>query len=255
MYKRIEEMEIQGQRPFGLKEFGGATSDQRGGIKKLDATTDRRSLPSIPDHLRIEESTRAPDTMAGLRRTVATVLELHCSAHAACCSRTAGRSSLPGVRHRLYSSTATSTPGAGPSRPLPGPGAKPRRRPYYLLALPLALLPFTLFGSSRAPLDPYTYSDHELGTSTRITAQHAQITIPLGEQDAALFRTGEVPDGDGMVTIQHVMIKNPDLQIERPYTPINDVGKDGQIELVIKRVKGGEVGRRVCSPRPMMLRY
>lgn len=40
-----------------------------------------------------------------------------------------------------------------------------------------------------------------------------------------------------------MMVKNPDIQIERPYTPINDVGKDGEVQMVIKRVKGGEVGR------------
>lgn len=39
------------------------------------------------------------------------------------------------------------------------------------------------------------------------------------------------------------MIKNPDLQIERPYTPVNDVARDGELDLVVKRVQGGEVGR------------
>lgn len=50
---------------------------------------------------------------------------------------------------------------------------------------------------------------------------------------------------EGEVTIQHVMIKSPDLQIERPYTPVNDVRKDGEVKVVVKRVKGGEVGRWV----------
>jgi cytochrome-b5 reductase len=49
------------------------------------------------------------------------------------------------------------------------------------------------------------------------------------------------------VTIHHVMIKSPDLQIERPYTPINDVVADGELKLVVKAVKGGEVGRYVHS--------
>jgi cytochrome-b5 reductase len=31
--------------------------------------------------------------------------------------------------------------------------------------------------------------------------------------------------------------------IERPYTPINDVAADGEMAMVVKRVKGGEVGR------------
>lgn len=47
------------------------------------------------------------------------------------------------------------------------------------------------------------------------------------------------------MTIYHVCIKSPDLQIERPYTPINDPERDGYMDLVVKRVRGGEVGRYV----------
>jgi cytochrome-b5 reductase len=39
------------------------------------------------------------------------------------------------------------------------------------------------------------------------------------------------------------MVKNPDLMIERPYTPVNDAEADGEARLVVKRVRGGEVGR------------
>lgn len=144
------------------------------------------------------------------------------------------------------SSTGSSSPGAGPSRP--------SRRRLYLLAIPLALLPFTLFGSSRKPLDPYTYSDHEVRSSTRLTPQHAQLAIPLLPTDAAKWRRPEPQsDKDEVISIRHVMVKNPDLQIERPYTPVNDVGKDGDIKLVVKRVKGGEVGR--CATRLLCKRY
>jgi hypothetical protein len=50
-----------------------------------------------------------------------------------------------------------------------------------------------------------------------------------------------------MVDVWHVYVKSPDLQIERPYTPINDVEKDGFARLLVKRVKGGEVGRYVTN--------
>lgn len=145
-------------------------------------------------------------------------------------------------QYRFTSSSSTST-GAGPSRPK-------SRKVYYLLAIPLAFLPFTLFGKSRKPLDPYTYSDHHtVQSNTRLTARHAHLAIPLSPTDAAQFRPpGDkgvegTDKADEVVVIQHLMVKNPDIQIERPYTPINDVGKDGEIELVVKRVKGGEVGR------------
>jgi cytochrome-b5 reductase len=42
------------------------------------------------------------------------------------------------------------------------------------------------------------------------------------------------------------MVKNPDLMIERAYTPVNDVAADGRLRMVVKRVPGGEVGR--CVP-------
>lgn len=143
------------------------------------------------------------------------------------------------------SSSSTSSPGAGPSGP-------PRsRKAIYLLAIPLAFLPFGLFGKSRKPIDPYVYSDHKVGSSTRLTPQHALLAIPLSTSDAATFKSPRSDNGDGTedgsVVIQHLMVKNPDIQIERPYTPINDVGKDGEVRMVVKRVKGGEVGRWVHS--------
>jgi len=114
-----------------------------------------------------------------------------------------------------------------------------RFKSYYLLAIPLAFIPFTLFGSSTKPLDPYTYSTQKVGSTSKLTPQHARIQIPLSSSDSALFHKGE----DGSIVIEHVMIKNPDLQIERPYTPVNDVGKDGEVDVIVKRVQGGEVGK------------
>lgn len=137
-------------------------------------------------------------------------------------------------------SSSTSSPGAGPSRP------SRSRKAIYLLAIPLAFLPFTIFGNSRKPLDPYVYSDHKVGSSTRLTPQHALLAIPLSASDAATFKSSrpdDVREDADSVIIQHLMVKNPDIQIERPYTPINDVGKDGEVQMLIKRVKGGEVGR------------
>ena len=116
---------------------------------------------------------------------------------------------------------------------------RPQFKRYYLLAIPLAFLPFSFFGSGTKPLDPYTYTNHKVGSTSKLTPQHARIRIPLSESDAALFDRGN----NGTVVLEHVMIKNPDLQIERPYTPINDVGVDGEIDVVVKRVQGGEVGK------------
>jgi cytochrome-b5 reductase len=41
--------------------------------------------------------------------------------------------------------------------------------------------------------------------------------------------------------IHHIYIKDDDMQIERPYTPINGVGVDGKMMFWIKKYPGGEV--------------
>jgi len=138
------------------------------------------------------------------------------------CSELFSSARIPRCRHQSTASTSPS-----------------RFKSYYLLAIPLAFLPFTLFGSSTKPLDPYTYSTQKVGSTSKLTPQHARIRIPLSSPDSALFDKGE----DGSILLEHVMIKNPDLQIERPYTPVNDVGKDGEVDVIVKRVQGGEVGK------------
>ncbi|CAG8705785.1 6077_t:CDS:2, partial [Acaulospora colombiana] len=41
--------------------------------------------------------------------------------------------------------------------------------------------------------------------------------------------------------IHHVYIKDDDMQIERPYTPLNGIGVDGKMDFWIKKYPGGEV--------------
>jgi hypothetical protein len=41
--------------------------------------------------------------------------------------------------------------------------------------------------------------------------------------------------------IHHVYIKDDDMQIERPYTPLNGIGIDGKMDFWIKKYPGGEV--------------
>jgi hypothetical protein len=70
------------------------------------------------------------------------------------------------------------------------------------------------------------------------------VTIPPSAR--SLFAQPYKADGtqaeDGEIVVQHMMLGAPDIQIERPYTPVNDP-LSGEAEMVIKRVRGGEVGR------------
>lgn len=120
----------------------------------------------------------------------------------------------------------------------------------YPLGLSLALLPPLLlwFSGTKQGLSPQIYSDHKVGSTSKVTPQHALVAIPVPPESLDLFskdavrKSGEQAS-DGEVVVKHIMVKSPDIQIERPYTPINDVSKDGEVRLVVKRVRGGEVGR------------
>nr|ODN88375.1 hypothetical protein L203_02988 [Cryptococcus depauperatus CBS 7841] len=107
-----------------------------------------------------------------------------------------------------------------------------------------------LFSTSPPPLQPHLYSDQPLKSTRPLTPFHKliSVTIPPASQkffDKPYRFDGTVTDVEGgEVTVQHVMIKSSDIQIERPYTPVNDPTKgEKEVRLVVKRVRGGEVGQ------------
>ncbi len=59
-----------------------------------------------------------------------------------------------------------------------------------------------------------------------------------------------IPGNDTLILPVHsIYIKDDDIQIERPYTPLYGIGKDGRMNFWIKRYEGGEVGRWLHSKR------
>ncbi|WWC61754.1 uncharacterized protein I303_104339 [Kwoniella dejecticola CBS 10117] len=126
--------------------------------------------------------------------------------------------------------------------------------------LALTLLGVTIptsyyFFPSARELAPHMYSDQPVSSTKSISTQHKLVSIPIPSSSTSKeyftkpYRTvGSLADVEGgEIVIQHMMIKSPDIQIERPYTPINDPLADGEVRLVVKRVQGGEVGRIVHS--------
>lgn len=110
-------------------------------------------------------------------------------------------------------------------------------------------------GSDETPdLTPFKYTTHRVLSIKRISPQHVLIDIQISQRSKDAFSNhgadgqDSKPGNAETLDIWHVYAKSPDLQIERPYTPINDVQKDGYIRLLVKRVKGGEVGRYVVEP-------
>lgn len=154
---------------------------------------------------------------------------------------------------RAFSSTS---PRASASRLLVPGTPRARRRLFAVLAL----IPFITYylAPSRPALNPQVYTDHKVSAVERVGPAHVEIVVPVAEGVRGQFGKEAVPFSpygtpprpptaqggeEGTVVVQHVMVKNPDLMIERPYTPVNDVEADGEMRLVVKRVRGGEVGR------------
>ncbi|ORY34114.1 hypothetical protein BCR39DRAFT_477596 [Naematelia encephala] len=99
-------------------------------------------------------------------------------------------------------------------------------------------------------LQPQVYTDLTVFSTQRVTPQHASIGIPIPPGSRSLFgidavRRDRSKPEDGEIVIQHLYVKNPDLMIERPYTPVNNVERDGIANIVVKKVQGGEVGRHI----------
>ncbi|WRT66240.1 uncharacterized protein IL334_003193 [Kwoniella shivajii] len=136
-------------------------------------------------------------------------------------------------------------------------------------------IPTTYFFLPSSPgITPHLYSDQTVSCTKTISPQHKLITVDIPSKSIEYFmkpfrrdgslansgierqqsqqdqqnqqnQQGEDDKKEWEIVIQHMMIKSPDIQIERPYTPINDPTKDDQVRMVVKRVRGGEVGRVV----------
>ncbi|KAK6910229.1 hypothetical protein I203_104261 [Kwoniella mangroviensis CBS 8507] len=152
-------------------------------------------------------------------------------------------SSLSGLTYRQFTSSSSSTRSSWL-----------RSHPRLALTILGLTLPTSYFFFPSSPsLTPHTYSEQPISSTQTLSPQHKLITVPISQPSTSRefferpYRTdGSIANTEGgEVVVQHMMIKSPDIQIERPYTPINDCLDDGEIRMVVKRVRGGEVGRVV----------
>ncbi|KAI9639668.1 uncharacterized protein MKK02DRAFT_39990 [Dioszegia hungarica] len=170
------------------------------------------------------------------------------------CKRAGPRSRVTSISTRTYASSSSSSSSSQRSRPTL------RFIPLSLFILPPILWYLSKDGAS-STLNPAVYTDHTVKSARKVSEQHKEVVISLSPGSAETFAGGSAlitPEklqaagkGEGKaVTVYHVMVKSPDLMIERPYTPVNDVKAEGEVKLVVKRVRGGEVGRVVHSLKP-----
>lgn len=104
------------------------------------------------------------------------------------------------------------------------------------------------YSKPRDYLDPQKYSDQTVISTRKLNQDHALVTLRVGDRSLGKFGLyAAKKDGSelcaGETLVQHLYIGQPDIQVERPYTPINDVALDGEMQFVVKNVRGGELGR------------
>ena len=59
-----------------------------------------------------------------------------------------------------------------------------------------------------------------------------------------------IPSSSSTRPIWSIYIKDDDIQVERPYTPLEGIDDDGNIRLWVKKYPQGEVGRWLHSKKP-----
>ena len=116
-------------------------------------------------------------------------------------------------------------------------------------ALHIPMVVYVL-NTDRGDIVPYDHTSRPISTIIPLTPRHRYVEIPISKEAAKRFGPlGLGMDGeklrveDGPIAVQHVTIKSDAIQVERSYTPINDVEEDGVMKLIVKKVKGGEIGR------------
>ena len=59
-----------------------------------------------------------------------------------------------------------------------------------------------------------------------------------------------IPSSSSARPILSIYAKDDDIQVERPYTPLEGIDGDGKIKLWVKKYPEGEVGRWLHSKKP-----
>lgn len=96
--------------------------------------------------------------------------------------------------------------------------------------------------SDTKPLSPSHFTPAELVSSTYASNGTKLITIAIPPELLP-------KEKDLFAPIWSVFIKDDDIQVERPYTPLDGVDKDGNMKFWIKRYDRGEVSRWLHSKK------
>lgn len=90
--------------------------------------------------------------------------------------------------------------------------------------------------SSKVPMAPTHFTPVTVTSSISCTPYTKLLRLRLQPQTIPKNMPGQ-----GM--IYSVYVKDSDIQVERPYTPLEGIDENGDMEFWVKRYQGGEVGR------------
>lgn len=89
--------------------------------------------------------------------------------------------------------------------------------------------------SSTAQLAPTHFTPATLTASIPCTPYTKLLTFKLPSH--------LIPDANTRMPIFSIYVKDSDIQVERPYTPLEGIDAQGEMHFWVKRYQGGEVGR------------
>jgi cytochrome-b5 reductase len=133
--------------------------------------------------------------------------------------------------------------------PMLTPSRVPRRAGIaFFVSLTCAASAYLFLPADTKPLsaDHFTPSivlaNDDAGPDTKIITLKVKPTlVPLH------FLRRSSPSSNGDPSIYSLFVKDSDIQVERPYTPLECADEEGKMRFWIKRYKNGEVGRWLHS--------
>jgi len=97
-------------------------------------------------------------------------------------------------------------------------------------------------GSSRsaptlktAPLSLNHFTPVTVTSSVQCTPYTKMLTFTIPKE--------LIPAANELQPIYCIYVKDSDIQVERPYTPLEGIDEEGRMQFWVKRYQGGEVGR------------
>ncbi|KAK6334969.1 mitochondrial Homoaconitase [Orbilia javanica] len=191
-------------------------------------------------------------------------------------------SPLPGfspvARNPIATARLSTRPRPTTIHPQQPPQPQSRPRPFYttpFFTIPTAFIlgyvtyTFTTTSTIPYPINPYSFTPHVITSTTPLSPTSSLITLSPKQPSTPPPSFWAIINSEGLWSVQ---IKQPQLQIQREYTPLpetlvnggagddqaakgkgrrdRDVNPDNQLTIFVRAVDGGEVSPYLLSRKP-----